>query len=257
MKMIKNIVLQVAKKYGKDVKDVTHKLEIARKLCSEKTKEIKVNNSKYIVKKTAMGLINTSNGKFYQLNFEVSDKWRKYIVLTKSHINEDEGIPVFDPNKDVYLRIDSGCEPGHIFNDRNCDCKSQFEMAIKYIGKSEQGLLIYIPNQEGRGKGSNHHLAALYLQDELGVDTVESFSLLEGNLDIENLDTRTYNGAIAILNFLGLRKNMIRYGTNNPMKIIALERNGFKIKREPLIAPRIKHIEHHLQAKKKVLKHML
>ena len=205
-----------------------------------------------------MGPVTTDHGRFYQVNFEVNDTWKKYMCLIKSDIDPDrEYLPVFNPESPIFMRIDSGCEPGQVFYDKMCDCKEQLELAIKYLGRAEQGLIIHIPGQDGRGKGTAFHLATLYLQEALGVNTLESFGLIEGNTLPENLDSRTYEGSAAVMKFMGLKEYDILFGTNNPMKLEPLMKEGFNIIREPVIIEPTVYTRHHLEAKQSVLGHML
>ncbi len=252
------IIKKVANRYNLTREDVVKDLDIAFSFMNEVSKKITVDNKKYDVKKTAMGPVFTGCGKFYQLDFEVNDNWGKYMVLVNSDVaNSEPHLPVFDKNKEVYLRIDSGCEPGQVFYDKMCDCKEQLELAIKNLGKADQGLIIHIPSQDGRGKGTAFHLATLYLQEKLGVDTVESFSLIEGQSSKNNLDSRTYEGAIGILKFFGLEDYKINFGTNNPLKIEPLEKNGFNINRKPVVIKETNYTKNHLYAKQAVLGHLL
>ena len=60
-------------------------------------------------------------------------------------------------------------------------------------------MIINVPAQDGRGMGISFKLATLWLQDTLGVDTVESASMIApGGV----IDIRTYSGIIGILKFL-------------------------------------------------------
>ena len=129
-------------------------------------------------------------------------------------------------------------------------------LAIKSLSEKEQGIIICIPNQDGRGKGTEFKLATLYLQEELGLDTTESFSLLEKDDSIISIDDRDYNGAIAIIKFLEVPNNIIM-GTNNPEKLDALINAGFNVKKEAVLAKITEFTKNHLAAKKNVLGHSL
>ena len=155
-----------------------------------------------------------------------------------------------DPEKPVLLRAHSECLTGDIFGSLRCDCGAQLQAAIRMIGESGSGVILYIRHQEGRGIGLLDKLHAYNLQD-LGLDTVEANEALG-----HPADKRDYGIGSQILYDLGVRK--IRLLTNNPKKIYGLE--GFNmevVERVPIRIPSNPHNERYLQTKKDKLGHLL
>ena len=77
------------------------------------------------------------------------------------------------------------------------------------------------------GMGLTFKLATLWIQDVLGVNTVESASLLApgGAIDI-----RTYSGVICILKFFDIPTTCrINLATNNPKKAEVFAENGYTV----------------------------
>lgn len=118
------------------------------------------------------------------------------------------------------LRIHSRCLTGEAFAGLRCDCGPQLEMALRRIAECGRGLLIYDP-QEGRGIGLLNKLRAYQIQDE-GADTVEANRKLGFDAD-----ERDYGLAVAVLGYFGLRE--VRFLSNNPAKVAALERAGVRV----------------------------
>jgi len=146
------------------------------------------------------------------------------------------------------VRIHSECFTGETIGSMRCDCGEQLDEAIRLMSKpitvpsprpSEssiripgRGVVIYM-RQEGRGIGLLSKIRAYNLQD-LGHDTVTA-NLMLGH----GADERGYEVAIAILQDLGLgssRGEGVRFLTNNPDKVRAMEKEGLKVvERVPMI----------------------
>ena len=235
------------------LKNLVQEAEISKRKI---IKIINIAQKPYRVIKTGIGPIKTKYGNFYQMVFKVKDENLSYFVVIKSDIDKNSMLPVFNENEDIFLRIDSGCVSGQVFHDLNCDCREQLEIAMEKLSREKQGLIIHIPNQDGRGKGTDFKLATLYLQEQIGINTIEAFTLLEKDNRLENLDCRKYEGAVTILKFLDIKSRIIM-GTNNPLKLKTLEENGFEVKQEPILAEVTAFTARHLEAKKKALGHIL
>ena len=118
------------------------------------------------------------------------------------------------------VRIHSQCLTGDVFGSLRCDCGQQLEIALGQIAREGRGLLIYDP-QEGRGIGLINKLMAYQLQDE-GADTVEANEQLGFDAD-----QRNYSLAVEVMRHFGLSK--VRFLSNNPAKVEALEAGGIEV----------------------------
>lgn len=190
----------------------------------------------------------------WQYDFRINDSWDKYSVIVKAEIDHRTLRPVFADPDHLTLRIDSGCETGQVFHDLTCECSDQLHQAIDTIVERGEGMVICIPRQDGRGMGLPFKLGTLWLQHELGVDTVESARLLSEGGEI---DTRTYGGVIAILKFFGISNECaINLASNNPRKAGIFQENGYAISEHvPVVIKPTVHTARHLAAKQKHLGH--
>ncbi len=152
-----------------------------------------------------------------------------------------------DSRNRITLRIHSECLTGEVLGSLKCDCRQQLESALRYIGE-HGGMVLYL-RQEGRGIGLLNKLKAYALQEQ-GHDTVEANHLL-GFAD----DLRTYNSAIEMLRFFGIRKVLLL--TNNPKKILALEDAGIEVMREVHQQASNPHNLRYLRTKAKKSGHLL
>ena len=129
--------------------------------------------------------------------------------LSKSEAN---GIPV---------RIHSGCLTSEVFKSSRCDCEWQLKDSLKFIHEALKGVLIYVPEHEGRGNGLLQKVKSFQLMDN-GLTSAEAFAAL----GIPQ-DTRDYTPAIATLYRLGVTR--IQLITNNPAKIKAAQSSGLEV----------------------------
>lgn len=149
---------------------------------------------------------------------------------------------------EVAVRVHSACLTAEVLGSLKCDCKSQLDYALQYIG-DHGGVVIYLP-QEGRGVGLVNKIRAYALQ-ETGLDTVEANRQL-GLPD----DARSYADAARIL--ARLQISNIRLLTNNPLKISGLEEFGVSIsERVPLPLMVTEHSLDYLKTKRMRMGHML
>lgn len=208
------------------------------------------------VTRKGLGVIKNDIGEFWQYQFQLDDQWNNYNVIIKAEIDEETLHPIFKDKKNLIVRTDSGCATGQLFGDLTCDCSEQLFLAMETINRKGEGIIINIPNQDGRGMGLPFKLATLWLQNKYGLNTIESASLIASNGVI---DKRTYLGVVAILKFFGIENDTkINLATNNPDKANIFIQNKYEINafEKMLIEPN-EHTEHHLKAKKEELGHKL
>ena len=151
-------------------------------------------------------------------------------------------------NQTILVRVHSECFTGDLFGSARCDCGSQLHESLAQISR-HGGVLLYL-RQEGRGIGLLNKLKAYALQDQ-GLDTVEANQKLGFGSD-----DRNYWIAAQMLQNLKLLK--IKLLTNNPQKIIDLERYGIEVaERIPLIATPNATNRDYLKTKQTKLGHLL
>jgi 3,4-dihydroxy 2-butanone 4-phosphate synthase/GTP cyclohydrolase II len=148
------------------------------------------------------------------------------------------------------VRVHSECLTGDALGSLRCDCGAQLQAALRRIGESDSGVLIYLHGHEGRGVGLANKIRAYALQDK-GMDTVEANTAL-GFAD----DLRDYGVAAQILKSLGA--GSIRLLSNNPRKADSLRDHGVAVAEEvPLALPANPHNLGYLTAKRDKLGHRL
>jgi GTP cyclohydrolase II len=170
--------------------------------------------------------------------FRASDDGQEHVALL---IGAPGGKPPL-------VRLHSECLTGDVFGSLKCDCGPQLKEALRIIGKSGGGVLLYL-RQEGRGIGLANKLRAYALQDR-GLDTVDANRRL-GFAD----DERDYAHAAAMLRALGIDR--VRLLTNNPAKVAGLEGAGIAVvERVPHHMPANPHNADYLATKRKKSGHL-
>ncbi len=164
---------------------------------------------------------------------------KEYVVLGKN-VEDDSIIPI--------VRIHSQCLTGDALGSLRCDCGEQLQETLKLIEENGRGLLIYQP-EEGRGIGILNKLKAYELQDR-GLDTVEANEELGFRADL-----RSYEECAQIISHFGFRE--IKFISNNPEKIKAIENMGIKIvERIKLKFEKNEFVRNYLEVKKKKMGHL-
>jgi 3,4-dihydroxy 2-butanone 4-phosphate synthase/GTP cyclohydrolase II len=152
---------------------------------------------------------------------------------------------------DVLVRVHSECLTGDVFGALRCECGAQLESAVDAIAAAPCGVVVYLRGHEGRGIGLLAKVRTHVLQDEQGLDTVDSATTLGFPVDV-----RDFRAAASILRHLGVRS--VRLLSNNPDKERALTRHGVVVSAlEPLLEPADEHNRAYLTAKRDRLGHRL
>jgi GTP cyclohydrolase II len=173
------------------------------------------------VKRSVCARIPTNQGDFNLCLYSNNRDEKEHLALIRGDVRDKDS---------VLVRVHSECFTGEVLGSSRCDCGEQLQMAIAYIVDEGVGVLIYL-RQEGRGIGLLDKLRAYNLQDE-GYDTVDA-NLLLGHQP----DERDYSIAALILKDLQVKS--IRLLTNNPAKILMLERLGILVSKRMKINPTV------------------
>ncbi|MFC4586986.1 GTP cyclohydrolase II [Sphaerisporangium corydalis] len=153
--------------------------------------------------------------------------------------------------EEALVRVHSECVTGDIFAAMRCECGDQLDAALDAIVHEGSGVLVYLRGHEGRGIGLVAKVRTHMLQDDHGLDTVDSATVL--GLPV---DTRDFGAAARVLKYLGVRS--VRLMSNNSDKIRALEGHGIRVAaRVPLLVKANEHNIRYLTAKRDRLGHDL
>ncbi|MDZ8117093.1 bifunctional 3,4-dihydroxy-2-butanone-4-phosphate synthase/GTP cyclohydrolase II [Pontiella sp. NLcol2] len=147
------------------------------------------------------------------------------------------------------VRVHSECLTGDVFHSQRCDCGQQLHAAMHAVQEHGYGAIVYM-RQEGRGIGLAKKLHAYELQEQ-GMDTVEANEHLGFDADL-----RDYGIGAQILNDMGMSR--INLLTNNPAKIIGLDKYGIKVQeRVPLVLKPGKFNDFYLATKRDKMGHLI
>ncbi len=220
------------------------------KICTiEALIEYRLQRERSVMRIESIPLVN-SYGAWTLHAFQSSLDPEPHVALTMGAIGQldEQGEPV-EVDHPVSVRVHSQCLTGDVFGSARCDCGEQLDAAMDAIGKSREGVVLYL-RQEGRGIGLANKLHAYRLQDE-GLDTVEANEKLGFPAD-----KRDYGVGAQILRDLGLRQ--IRILTNNPKKVSRLEVYGLEVVDQvPIQVAANPHNRRYLQTKREKMGHTL
>ncbi|MGC7098599.1 GTP cyclohydrolase II [Amycolatopsis lurida] len=184
----------------------------------------------------------TSRGKFRTVAFRDSADGNEHIALVLGDLWQQQ---------DVLVRVHSECVTGDIFSASRCECGEQLGAALDRIVQRGRGVLVYLRGHEGRGIGLVAKVRTHVLQDEQGLDTVDSATSLGLPVDV-----RDFGPAARVLRYLGVRT--VELMSNNGDKIDALESYGIGVSaRVPLLIQPTDHNIRYLTAKRDRLGHHL
>lgn len=165
--------------------------------------------------------LRTRRGSFRAVAFRDPVDGEEHLALVRGEV---EG------RTDVLVRMHSECMTGDIFGATRCECGDQLGAALDAIVREGAGVLVYLRGHEGRGIGLVAKVRTHVLQDDQGLDTVDSATAIGLPVDV-----RDYGPAARVLRRLGVRS--VRLLSNNPEKQQALESYGITIAaRVPLLA---------------------
>ncbi len=192
------------------------------------------------VERVAEARLPTEFGEFRIIGYRSMCSDEEFVVLTRG---------VLRAEKPTLVRIHSQCLTGDVFGSTKCDCGQQFQAAMKLISEENCGVIVY-QKQEGRGIGIINKIRAYALQDA-GADTIEA----NERLGLE-IDSRRYEQCAEILIDLGLRR--VRFMSNNPEKISAVENSGLEIiERVPLAIKFHRSLARYLKTKREEMGHLI
>ncbi|RAY17107.1 GTP cyclohydrolase II [Actinomadura craniellae] len=184
----------------------------------------------------------TRRGTFRTVAFRDPVDGHEHLALVRGEIGKRDG---------VLVRVHSECATGDIFAALRCECGDQLDAALDEIVREGSGVLVYLRGHEGRGIGLVAKVRTHVLQDEEGLDTVDSATVLGLPVDV-----RDFGPAARVLKYL--RVGSIRLMSNNNDKVRALEAHGIAVQaRVPLLVQANDHSIRYLTAKRDRLGHEL
>lgn len=129
---------------------------------------------------------------------------------------------------DALVRLNSACLTGEVFGCDRCDCSWQLWESLRLMKEDGNGVLIYLPDHDGRGAGSHAKAMTYAEQDRHNVSTAEAFDRLG-----LGRDSRSYEHAVAVLAYEGVRD--VRLLTNNPDKVACVTAAGISVTTRSLV----------------------
>lgn len=177
----------------------------------------------------------------------------EYGTLLVQHFwcQDGECLIASDPTQEAsppFVRIHSSCVFSESLGSLDCDCSLQLTRSIEKVC-TDGGYVLY-RFEEGRGTGLKNKIEAIKIQQRDGVDTKTAFEALGFKPD-----PRTFSVAIRALEALGIGPKIL-LNTNNPNKILALEKAGYIVERVNLGIERDPRVQAYFDQKKSCLGHI-
>ena len=123
----------------------------------------------------------------------------------------------------VPLRIQSACLTGHVAGDRSCECRAQTAAAMEYLNARTNGIIIYTPEHEARGKGLVSKLRVHKYRKERALDSFQACRELGLAFDQRSFDQFPH-----LLHHLDI--STIVMLSKNKRKIAALMKGGIDVR---------------------------
>lgn len=184
----------------------------------------------------------TRHGMFRAVAFRTETDAAEHLALVRGEVTTQDS---------VLVRVHSECVTGDIFAAQRCECGEQLNAALQAIAEEGRGILVYLRGHEGRGIGLLAKVRTHVLQDEDGLDTIDSAISLGFPVD-----TRDYTPAVRLLRHLEV--DSVRLLSNSPQKASALNAQGIRVAaRVPLLIAATGHNIGYLTAKRDRLGHDL
>ena len=181
----------------------------------------------------AESTLETRYGRFRAFAF--ADSGFEHLALVRGEPATDER---------TLVRMHSECLTGDVFGALRCECGAQLGSSLRAIAAAPSGVLVYLRGHEGRGIGLVAKTRTHVLQDEQGLDTVDSATALGLPVDV-----RDFGPGVRILRYLGV--GSVRLLSNNPEKVAALHEHGIVVaERVPLLEPVDEYNVRYLRAKR-------
>ena len=221
-----------------------------REIKNLKKKDVVYKKKKYLVEFGFVAPIITKWGKFQLHPLKVKNgKWGRHYFLIYPNLK------TLLRQKEIQIRIESGCYSGMVLGDNTCDCLGQLRKGQEMCVQNGSGIIINIPQQDGRGYNEDLKMANQKIMDDHNIDTIKTAVMFYGNID--NIDKRTYEESIVLLKALGFnQEHKILLLTNNPLKIKAFQNSEFNFNRHKSIKSKNHNqVKKHLDAKAKYCSH--
>jgi GTP cyclohydrolase II len=188
-------------------------------------------------------------------HLSVNDSMRDYMLLFRGEVDKDEFPILSTGSEPIFGRVDSVCFPGQLYRVPTCDCGEQLYGETLALTKLSTGFIMHVPAQDGRGFGLDVNMAASYMREKHGYDMAQTDQVL--GIISDKHDMRDLSGAVAGLKYLGLSTDqVINLATNNPIKIAALEENGFTVIRKKSDHMKTDRQSKHMRIKQEKLGHL-